>query len=361
MKNAIDPRPLLIATAVSALASCSTPASPIDSSQEQRVGTAESEIQGGTPDNTSTAVVGIAHITQFGVGGCSGSLLSPNVVLTALHCVADTAQQIQCPSNIFSMHAAGDMYVTTASTFPQQIGGWDSVREIVVAPGTGLCGRDVAILILQTPMSASEATPLIPRLTPLNNEEIYSAVGYGQQGENGPSGTRFRRDNLSLLCVGLNCGATDQIYLTEWVGETGVCSGDSGGPAIDGQGQVTGVASRGAPNCDQPVYGNVNEHLQWIQETTVYAAGLAGLTPPSWAGGDPGVGGGGGGTTTGAGAGVGGGAPANGFVPGNYEGKNFEGELLSSCAMAPASPVPSGALFACLGLGLALCVRRRRA
>ncbi len=357
---------LLFALAATASVGCSD----MTETTEYRVNTASAAIAGGTIDTADTAVVGVAQLSQMGFGGCTGSLLAPNVVLTALHCVASTPAAIECPSNIFAMNNASDMYVTTQTSFPQSQNGWNPVREIVVSPFNGLCGRDVAILILQSPISAAEATPLLPRLTPVVENEIYSAVGFGEQGEGGPSLTRMRRDNLSVLCVAIGCGAPQFVYPKEWVGETGVCSGDSGGPSLDAQGRVTGVASRGAPMCESPLYGDVFGHISWIQETTIYAAGLNGTTPPPWAT-DPvgaGAGGGGPGTTVGAGgagAGVGGAGATgttgsgNAFVPGDTEDKKYEGNLVSSCAMVPNSGGPGGLGVLLLGLGFTLAGRRR--
>lgn len=354
----------LITTTLSVLAAptlvgCSD-ADPIELVQR-----APSEILGGTLDSTDTNVFGVAHVTGNGFGGCTGSLISENVVLTAIHCVASTPATVECPSQVFSMHPASEMFVTSRTSFTQNINDYHGVREVVAPPGTGLCGRDVAILILDAPVSASEAVPLIPRLTPLMADEVYSAVGYGEQGEGGPSGTRMRRDNLTVLCVGSFCGAPEFIYNAEWVGETGICSGDSGGPALDSQNEVTGVTSRGAAGCDQPVYGNVYTHLDWIRATTLYAAQSSGLTPPSWASDVPGTGGGGpgaGGGGAGGGAGVGGGSTAtSGFVAGDLENKDFDGELLSSCTASSSSrPAPSLAMLAFAALGLALTRRRSR-
>ncbi len=342
--------------AVSSLVGCSD-REPI----EQRVQTAPQAIQGGSLDSTDTAVMGVAHVSGFGFGGCTGSLIFDNVVLTAIHCVASTPQLIECPSQVFNIHPASEMFVTSATSFPQQQSGYHSVREVVVPDGTGLCGRDVAILVLNGPVSPSEAIPIFPRDVPVEENLLYSAVGYGEQGEGGPSGTRMRRDNLSVLCVGNLCGVPDYVYPAEFVGQTGVCSGDSGGPALDAEGRVFGVASRGAAGCDQPVYGNVYTHLDWVKATTVYAASLAGLTPPSWAtavtttsgpgsGGGAGVGGGG----------VGGDASAgSGRAAGNLKNQDYKGEIVSSCATAPGPrrSVWGALLLSCVALSW---VGRRR-
>lgn len=351
-----------LATTTIGLLAATTLVGCSDGEPIELVQTAPQGIQGGALDSGDTNVFGVAHVTGNGFGGCTGSLLSENVVLTAIHCVASTPSTVDCPSQIFSIHPATEMYVTSKTSFSQNINDYHGVREVVVPPGDGLCGRDVAILILDAPVSGAEAVPLIPRLTPLQADEIYSAVGYGEQGEGGPSGTRMRRDNLSVLCVGSSCGAPDFVYPAEWVGETGICSGDSGGPALDSQSQVTGVTSRGAAGCDQPVYGNVYTHLDWIKATTVYAAQTSGLTPPSWATDTPGTGAGGGGPGGGGGVGgggVGGGsAGTSGFVAGDLEDQKIRGDIQSSCAASPTPErAPRWTIIALAAAGLALLRR----
>ncbi|HEY1088794.1 MAG TPA: trypsin-like serine protease, partial [Archangium sp.] len=66
----------------------------------RRLATDTQEIQGGTVDTTSTNVVGIIFNTSQGAGICSGSLIAPNLVLTARHCVGPT-NTTQCSTNGF--------------------------------------------------------------------------------------------------------------------------------------------------------------------------------------------------------------------------------------------------------------------
>ena len=128
--------------------------------------------------------------------------------------------------------------------------------------------------------------------------EGYFAVGFGLTADGAnDSGLRRRRDGLFATCVGEACGVPN-VAPTEWGGDTGICSGDSGGPAIDLSGRVVGVTSRGGAGCSAPVYGYTVGWAQWIRDVAGYAAGLGGYAAPSWVTGasapvDPGNGGGG--------------------------------------------------------------------
>ena len=70
--------------------------------------------------------------------------------------------------------------------------------------------------------------------------------------------------------------------ILEFLGDTGVCQGDSGGPALDAEGRVISVVSRGGAGCSSPIYGAVYGWAQWIKDTTASAAISAGLDVPLW-------------------------------------------------------------------------------
>ncbi|MBW2526701.1 MAG: trypsin-like serine protease [Deltaproteobacteria bacterium] len=228
-----------------------------------------------------------------GIGGCTGSLIAPNLVLTAQHCVAPTSDggAVICgQTSFFDPYPANQIMATTATTMPFDPLGYKQGAELVLPPSdSAFCGNDMALVILAEPIDGAVAVPLVPRVdVALESSEIYSAVGYGQtyDSPSAPSGTRYRRDGLSVYCVGEACGHFS-VDAKEWAGETGICQGDSGGPALDAYGRVVGVASRGGPNCSTPIYGHVPSWGQWIMETAVYAAGLMGAQPPAWATGWP--------------------------------------------------------------------------
>jgi MYXO-CTERM domain-containing protein len=253
-------------------------------------------IAGGYNDTTDVNVVGIVNINQGAL--CSGSLLAPNMVLTARHCVSNILNEVQggvdCSvTTAAPAFAASSFFVTTKPSMTMNPGDYVGVREVIPAPGTTqkLCGNDQTILILSRNLTPDEATPLIPRVdSQLAKNEQYFAVGYGATNDTGSgAGQRRRRDNLFVQCAEADCPKNVQAFVlqSEWIGDTGICEGDSGGPAVDMQGRVVGVTSRGGAGCSNPVYGSVHSWGQWIMDTAVHAAQVGGYDPPAWATGWP--------------------------------------------------------------------------
>ncbi|HEY6461894.1 MAG TPA: trypsin-like serine protease, partial [Polyangiaceae bacterium] len=171
-------------------------------------GSSASAIYGGVADsdaqqNASVVALEIGSGTMFTL--CSGSLVAPNVVLTARHCVSSlttTAQaQIGCDDDGNSTNGpdfaddqpVANIHVYVGPSIYQNEPVSANVTTIFHMTGTTLCNVDVALVVLDRSITTVPAMRV--RLTsPVTTGEKLRAVGFGQNDQNQPIGTRFRKD-----------------------------------------------------------------------------------------------------------------------------------------------------------------------
>jgi hypothetical protein len=258
-------------------------------------------LEGGVEDRTTTYAVAIA------TGGpsspslrCSGALVAPNVVLTVRHCVTRLAPEgaPSCERSFAEpIGDASDLWVT-AMPWTDPSPSWRNVASWVLPAQTAVCGNDLALLVLASPIPAEESTPARPALT---HDELRAAIegrtlgvaGFGATSADGTGeGRRRSRFDIPIHCVpgepSFSCaGALDYIDVRELTAGAGPCTGDSGAAAIDPRdhGRIFGVLSRGdltTGTCSEGVFERTDVWA-WLIAKTVLEAAPPGVEAPSWA------------------------------------------------------------------------------
>ncbi|HVY28320.1 MAG TPA: S1 family peptidase [Polyangiaceae bacterium] len=241
-------------------------------------------IAGGKLDETHSNVFLLAsHYMHMG-GLCTSTLIAPNLLLTARHCVSPNTgdESVLCGASDLGVPYPPSAFAATNDAQPNDSSHLFFATDVRVPDsGSDTCGYDIALLILSQNVPASLASPAVPRIDrEAEPGEVYTAVGYGENDAGLPIATRIEREGLKIECEPGRCG--EGVESTEFLGETGICSGDSGGPALDADGKVVGVVSRGGRSCGSPVYGSVSSWYDLIIATAKDAAAQGSYEPPFW-------------------------------------------------------------------------------
>ncbi|KAJ2910406.1 hypothetical protein GGI21_000908 [Coemansia aciculifera] len=241
------------------------------------------KIAGGepVPSNQLNYVAFIQAVRNSLGTTCTGSLVAPNVVLTAAHCLYQ---------NSTLLYSANEFQVGFTHTTPdtgKKYSGY-SVSKIFYLSSFNMLtlNSDIAVLVLATSVPASVATPILLYAGDVKQNMPVLAAGFGLTNATNANSIPTSLMEVSLA-LGSNafCGSQSSTFdpnlqvCTDGTAGKDTCRGDSGGPLItpvdNGSYALLGLTSYTPINANNPnglcaqkggtgVYTRIGPYINWI-------------------------------------------------------------------------------------------------
>ncbi len=233
---------------------------------EAQLRTQRSAVVGAIPSTTEDDFV--VYLTHIGKNnyGCGATLIAPNLVVTAKHCLHETGDGGTSRCDATGEPTIDDVNgrLATPRVPPADLafhGGFDAKKRVdesnappeargkqILDDGTLVkCSHDIAFVVLDRPMATRPIARVRLGKRPVEGG-IVAVAGWGQVEDRILPKTRQRRTDIAIQRVGpavVPPNPTGTLGPRIFETGPGACSRDSGGPAFDVQtGTAIGVIAR---------------------------------------------------------------------------------------------------------------------
>lgn len=221
---------------------------------------------------------------------CTGTLIGEDTVLTAAHCVSET--KVENGVRTYVPLEPKQLFIVWGTRPMEKFDGLVQARsfkihEKYMTSGNALDNHDVAVLKFKGQRPAGTEIAEMPAASDSKDQFDFTAIGYGRNvgARNDPAGGGSGILRILKQRTGYFVFDSNREFAVDQRDGKGVCSGDSGGPAMvyrDGQrAKIMGIASRaiavGAPKeeTEAPdfnickyvtIYSSVAAFRAWIDQ-----------------------------------------------------------------------------------------------
>lgn len=204
---------------------------------------AETPILGGTPATIGQYPSVVA--LELGGGLCTGTLITPDWILTAAHCIQGVSVgSVRVLFGTVNINQSTGVSRSVSAVYPHPLFSQNALGK-----------RDIGLIKLAAPVTDVAPIPvnLVKEKAPVGIEVTMVGFGATGTGGGGSIGIEYIVQQTSVACNAFS-GSNDDLLCFSQVSGKGKCQGDSGGPSfamVDGRVTQVGITSFGDQNCTQ--------------------------------------------------------------------------------------------------------------
>lgn len=279
---------VVVSGAAFVMGGCSSPPESSSLADVPKAGAARQAIVAGTTSGRTSVVLLVNPDAR-----CTATMVAPNVVLTAVHCVGQRTQTVSTDGSqqvvtAYPSYKPGAIMIYAGKDAPERAHAGAAPAAIgakIVAPS--LFGYpDIALVVLSAkldvPVAALRLEGLVAR------GESLVAAGFGKTENDVYTDVLLERAAV-VTDVGPTKSDVGPVRFGEFTMGEATCYGDSGGPILSASGAVVGVISRGgnagmegvngALDCIGPSHVSIVPSVAMVKDVIVETIRQAGSEP----------------------------------------------------------------------------------